>query len=253
MEQIINNFTDAPVKLSVASKGDKEVFDGLYEQYREDRVTLNIAKLEDKRTGKYMTLSTTGFLVMFIMLGASLITTFIHKEKRTRTYYRICSAPVNAGQYIVANAITGLLIVMVQIIIMLLAMRFVFHIDTGVRDTLMFAILFMFGIVAIGTGLLVTAFSSSSYMAGTLGTLIMTPTCMLGGCFWSIDMMPDIMQKIGYFVPQRWAMDAVLKLQSGGEQGDIVINLVILAAFAAALLLTAIFRFSRTQNLQKFV
>ena len=31
---------------------------------------------------------------------------------------------------------------------------------------------------------------------------------MLGGCLWDIDFMPEIMQKIAYFVPQRWAMDA---------------------------------------------
>lgn len=76
---------------------------------------------------------------------------------------------------------------------------------------------------------------------------------MLGGCFWDISLMPDFMQKIGYFVPQRWAMDAIQKLQNGGAQADILLNLIILAAFAAAFILTAIYKFSRTTSLQKFV
>jgi ABC-2 type transport system permease protein len=76
---------------------------------------------------------------------------------------------------------------------------------------------------------------------------------MLGGCFWDISIMPEFMQKIGYFVPQRWALNAIYLLQTGGGQNDILMDLLILAAFAAALVLTAVFKFSRSNNVQRFV
>lgn len=253
VQQRVNSYTDSLYKLSAAAGGDRAAFDKMYGQYGSNTAKLSVIRLEDKRTGRNMALTSVGFLIMFVMLGTGFINMIILKEKRDRTYHRICSAPVNARQYIAGNAITSLLVVVLQIIMIQLAMKFVFRINTGVSDIAMFVILLMFGLVAVGIGLVVTAFSSSSYMASTLSTLVMTPTCMLGGCFWDISQMPDIMQKIGYFVPQRWAMNAISKLQTGGTPGDIFMNLFILGAFAAALILIAVYRFARTSNVQKFV
>lgn len=252
ISQRLNSHTDTLYKLSAAAGGNRILFDTIYAQYKSNPARLTVVKLEDEVTGKNMAQTSVGFLIMFLMLGASFINMIILKEKRDRTYHRICSAPVNARQYIAGNAITSLLVVIAQILIIQVSMKYIFRIDTGISDASMFIILLMFGLVAIGVGLVVTAFSSSSYVASTLSTLIMTPTCMLGGCFWDISQMPDIMQKIGYFVPQRWAMNAINKLQTGGTQSDIYMNLLILAAFAAALLLIAVYRFSRTNNTQKF-
>lgn len=253
IEQSLNSYMDMLQKISVASGGDKALFDNLFADYKKSSAKLTTVKLEDRVTGRNMAFTSIGMLIMFIMMGTQFVNMIILKEKRDRTYHRICSAPVNARQYIAGNAITSLLIVIVQILFIQLIMKYVVRINTGLNDAALFVILLMFGLVAIGTSLVITAFSSSSYMASTLGTLIMTPTCMLGGCFWDISMMPDIMQKIAYFVPQRWAMNAITRLQTGGAIGDISMNLYILAGFALALILVAIYKFARTNNMQKFV
>ncbi len=253
IEQLINSYMGVLERLSAASEGDRALFDKMYEQYEETSIHLNVASLEDKQVGKSMTLTTIGFLIMFMMLGAGFTSFIILKEKRSRTYYRICTAPVNSRQYILANAITSVFIIIVQIVVIQLSMRYVFRINTGISNPEMFIILLMFGLVAIGLGLTITAFSSSSYMAGSLSTLIMTPTCMLGGCFWDVDFMPEFMQKISYFMPQRWAIDAVKKLQNRADFSDVYLNLLVLAAFALALILVAAYKFSKTDNLRKFV
>lgn len=108
-------------------------------------------------------------------------------------------------------------------------------------------------IVLFGVDIHFAAFSSSSYMAGTLSTLIVTPTCLIGGCFWPVYLMPDMMQKIAHFMPQWWVIDAIQHIQSGGRLTDILINIAILLAFTAAFFLLAIFRFSREENVQKFI
>lgn len=252
-EQLLGSYTDVLAKMSAASDGDKVMFSKMYGLYKEGSVMMNVSLLEDKQVEKSMTVTSIGFLIMFMMLGTSFTSMIILKEKRSRTFYRICTAPVNSRQYILANAITSLLIVIIQIIIIQLVMKFVLRIDSGISDPALFVILLMFGLVAIGIGLIITAFSSSSYMAGSLTTLIMTPTCMLGGCFWEIDLMPEFMQKISLFMPQRWAIDAVEKLQKSGAGADIYLNLLVLAAFALALILIASYRFTKTDNLRKFM
>lgn len=253
LEQMLNSHIDSLSRLSKASGGDTAMFDKMYAQQKTDLIKINVVKLKDKVTSKNMTVAAIGFLIMFMMLGTSFTSMLILKEKRNRTYHRICSAPVNSWKYILANALTSLIITIIQILTIQLAMKYVFHIDTGVGDVEMFVILLMFGLVAIGVGLVVAAFSGSSYMASTLSSLIMTPTCMLGGCFWSVGMMPEFMRKLSYFMPQRWAIEAFEKLQAGDSMAGIYLNLFVLFAFALALMLISAYKFSRTSNVQKFV
>ncbi len=253
IEQMINTYTATMLRLSNAAGGDNGAFESMLEQVNKSTIELRVQAVKDKNAGKSMTVTSVGFLIMFIMLGTGLTTMMILKDKRSRTYHRICSAPVSARQYILANSLTSLLISIVQITFILIAMRLVLRIDTGVSGIYMFIILLMFALVAIGLGIVITAFTTSSYMASTLSTLILTPTCMLGGCFWEIGFMPEFMQKISYFVPQRWTIDAITKMQTSGNIADIGLNLLVLAAFALALTVVAIYKFSRIDNVKKFI
>ncbi|HEX2947490.1 MAG TPA: ABC transporter permease [Clostridia bacterium] len=253
LEQMLNSHIGSLLRLSAAAGGDSAKFDKMYSQQKNELIKLDVVKLEDNVSSKNMTLTAIGLLIMFMMLGTSFTSMLILKEKRNRTYHRICSAPVNAWKYILANAVTSLIITIIQILFIQLAMKYLFRIDTGIGDVEMFIILLMFGLVSIGVGLVVTAFSSSSYMASTLSSLIMTPTCMLGGCFWSVSMMPEFMRKLSYFMPQRWAMEALEKLQAGDGISGVYLNLFVLFAFALALMLISAYKFSRTSNVQKFV
>jgi ABC-2 type transport system permease protein len=67
---------------------------------------------------------------------------------------------------------------------------------------------------------------------------------MLGGCFWPVAMMPGYMQKISYLMPQWWALNAIQKMQSGEALNAIQLNIIILLAFASALFLIAVYKFS---------
>ncbi|MMZ68759.1 ABC-2 type transporter [compost metagenome] len=69
-----------------------------------------------------------------------------------------------------------------------------------------------------------------------LNSLIITPTCMLGGCFWPLSVMPDYMQKIANVVPQKWTIQAVETISAGGTLSDIRMPLLILGIMALILL-----------------
>lgn len=253
LENFINLYGQNLSDIVTVSGEDRALFDRLYKGYQEGALKMSVEKLKDERSSKNATVLGLGMLIMFVMLGAGMTSQFILNEKKNRTYYRICSAPVRVREYLAGNAITSLLIVTVQVVFVQLLMKVAFRIETFIPDLVLFLLLFTFGIVATGFGMLITAFSSSSYMAGTLSSLVITPTCMVGGCFWPLEYMPEFMQKIALFMPQRWVLDAVQKLQRGSELSDILLNLVILLAFAAALFLVSIYKFGRTKDVAKFV
>ncbi|MEH7745595.1 ABC transporter permease, partial [Neobacillus drentensis] len=60
-------------------------------------------------------------------------------------------------------------------------------------------------------------------------------------------------QKIADFLPQRWTLDTLTKLQEGNAMSGLYMNFIILFAFAAAFFLIAIYRFSRNHTTQNFV
>ncbi|TXK85848.1 ABC transporter permease [Paenibacillus sp. N3.4] len=59
---------------------------------------------------------------------------------------------------------------------------------------------------------------------------------MLGGCFWLISLMPEWMQKIANFVPQKWAIDAIARMASGQTLSEMWIHMGVLTLFALILL-----------------
>ncbi|WP_368293372.1 ABC transporter permease [Dehalobacter sp. TBBPA1] len=253
LEQFFNLQTRNLKDLAAAAGGDETAFRGLFQEYSSHPLQVSAVELQDESVSKDITLTSFGFLLMFVMFGAGLTSHAILNEKKTRTYHRICASPVSPKEYLSANALSSLIIVTVQTLFIIVALQYLFRIETYVPAILLFFILLLFGLVSIGIGLITTAFSSSSYMAGTLSTLILTPTCMLGGCFWPVSLMPETMQKIAHFMPQWWALDAIRKMQSGSSLSEILMNIAILIAFAVAFFLIAVYRFARENNIQKFV
>ncbi len=253
LENYIKLYTDNIYMLARASGGKRAVFDKLYEGYKNQKVHLEIAKVDDQANDKSIVFTSLGFLIMFVMIGTGNTAEIILKDKRNRTYFRICSAPVKPGEYVLSNAITNIIIVLIQICLLIFIMRWVFKINTYVPDWQMVVILGCFGLVAISIGMMIVALARSSYEAGVASTLVITPSCMLAGCFWPVEYMPAIMQKISYFIPQRWALDAVQALQRGAFFHDVAGNLVVLMAFAAVFFVLSAYRFSTTDDVSRFI
>ncbi|MMZ59193.1 ABC-2 type transporter [compost metagenome] len=91
-------------------------------------------------------------------------------------------------------------------------------------------------LVAMGISSAVAGLIRNTQQASIINSLIITPTCMIGGCFWPISFMPEFMQKAANFVPQKWTIEAVEILSSGNGLSDITVPLLILGLMALILL-----------------
>lgn len=253
IESYANVYVQNLRDIAESAAGNKNSFDRMYDDFRQEKMSLKLNKVQDQAKSKGMSSQSIGFLIMFMMIGAGTAAEMILREKRSRTYYRICSAPVSSRTYILGNVLANILIILLQILLTLVLLTKAFRINTYIPFPELFAILACFGLVAVGLGLLIVAFSSNSMQAGTLQTLIITPTSMLAGCFWPISMMPKGMQRLADFLPQTWAIGAIQKLQQGESFSKILINLTIVLAFALVFFLIAAYRFSKDDDMRMFV
>jgi len=253
IQNYINYYIKNLLDMSKASSGNKETLNKMYEGYKNSDLKLNVEKVEDKTQGKIVIMTSLGFLLMFIMIGTNTTSTLMLKERKNRTYYRICSAPVNIRNYILGNVLANLLIVIVQVSLVVLVAEKILKINTYVPFYMLIGILTVFGLVSIALGVLIVSVSNSTAQAGYMANLIITPTSMLGGCFWPVDIMPGPVKALADFMPQKWALDAISKIQYGGSLYDIRLNIAILFGFIAAFFLIAIYNMNHREKVRSFV
>ncbi|WP_027408963.1 ABC transporter permease [Anoxybacteroides tepidamans] len=245
----INNIS----ALGKIANGDERTFWQMYERYQQSPFRTSVHPLKDTSKNIGMTYQTIGYLLMIMLFSAGSLAEMIVREKENRTYFRLLSAPINGNKYILSNIIVNMIVMTGQIMITLVMMDQVFHIKTNIAFWQMAAILMLFSLVAIGIAFITVAFANSSASAGAMQNLIVVPTCMLSGCFWPADIMPTFVQKIANFLPQRWALDALLKLQQGHSFGSLYLNLLIILAFALIFFLVSAYKFGRNNNVNNFV
>ncbi|MGY5346064.1 ABC transporter permease [Paenibacillus glucanolyticus] len=178
----------------------------------------------------------TGFTLMFMMTLISSVVSMIMDDRRQRTLSRMYTAPVRAYQIALGNFLGSLVVGSMQVVIVLVLSRYVLRYDYGIPLLLHFLILMAFMLVSLGVASTVAGLIRNGQNAAMINSMIVTPTCMLGGCFWPLAIMPDFMQKIANFIPQKWAIEAVETAATGGTLSDIGLPLAVLGLMAVILL-----------------
>ncbi|AWB43209.1 ABC transporter permease [Paenibacillus sp. CAA11] len=180
--------------------------------------------------------SITGFTLLFLMGLISSTVTLIIEDRTEGTMARMFTAPVRSWEIALGNFLGSCTVGILQILIILSLSRYVLGYDYQVPFLPHFLVLAAFMLVAMGIASTVGGMVRSPQTAGTINTLILTPTCMLGGCFWPLSIMPDFMQRIADFIPQKWAIEAVDKMSAGGGWSSIGFPMLILGLMAVLLL-----------------
>ncbi|HDX9590346.1 TPA: ABC transporter permease [Bacillus pseudomycoides] len=253
IKSYLYNYIDNITAISKVAQDDQSKFDQMYAGYQKNSFKLTAHTLKDISKNKDMTNQTVGYLMMFMLFSAVNFSELILKEKENRTYFRLLSTPIDGRKYILSNVAVNMVIMMVQIIVTVLFMTNVFHIDPNIPLIVMIGLLMIFGLIAIGLSLAIVSFAKNSTSANAMQNIIITPTCLLAGCFFPFEIMPETVQKIAEFLPQRWLLDTITKLQQGTQFVDIYLNILILFAFAISFFLIAIYKFGRNNDARNFI
>ncbi len=167
-----------------------------------------------------------GLLLAFLFVQAMSVTRLILKDKEDGTYYRIRTTLVSEFTYTMGNLISALILLSIQILLTLSIVVGVLKIDLYVSFSQLYLLLMLFGFGSVAIGLFIIGIANSHQQASNISTLILTPTCMLGGCYWPITIMPGFMQKLAWFTPQYWTMAAFKAI--GSNLAPVAINLLVI-------------------------
>ncbi len=189
----------------------------------------------NNKSGSSVAAIAIGMLLMSLMFVSNSSGAKMNDDKKNGMYQRIIASSISRRRYSLESMLTLFVIVSLKIVGVMLIIMFVLGGSFGENPMNVLIALLAFGLVAVSITNLINAISKDRKQAMTISVLITTPVCMLGGCFWPIEITPKVMQYFSNFVPTTWAVRAINKMMLGLSLYDIRIELAILLLFALAM------------------
>jgi ABC-2 type transport system permease protein len=192
-----------------------------------------------------------GFLVLFLWFVVVQGSRTLIDEKENMTFYRILGTPVKYCKFLACKCVSVYIYGMVNIIIVLLAGKFLLHSDWAGNAAFTGGILALYLFALTGITMLFVLFVKKQQQLTALASMIIMATGILGGTFFPIEIAPHFIQTLSKITPQNWAMSA---LTSGAGDAAIshgwLLSTVIFAG-VGLIAMTAVFSLSKTKILLK--
>ncbi len=238
---ILNNVAQSTV-------GNEDQFYEAMRSYEQGNLKILDKTIDKGMSSNRMIFQYLGFLVMGILSLGTIGCSFIVEDKKSNMDERLFSAPLSRKSYMIQNILSGILIAFVQITILIGFLKVVLKLNVDYRLIQLYIIMILFGLVSVALGIFLNSISKNSRQFSFIGTLILTPFCMLGGCFWPREIMPKLLINISKFVPTTWVMEAFRKILLGNNINDLFYEISILFLFAVVFLILSSWKSSEVKK-----
>jgi ABC-2 type transport system permease protein len=172
-----------------------------------------VIQKEESKTGSVSMLA-IGFTIMFMMFGISGAASTILDEKIGGTWQRLLTSPTSKGQVMIGYLFSYFMMGAIQLFVLMVVMNLIYGSMWGnLIYFVPFAALVILTIV--GFGLMMASIVKTRQQASALSAVLIVSTCMLGGVYWPLEIVPEFMQQIAKAVPQSWMITGFREIVSG--------------------------------------
>ncbi len=183
------------------------------------------------------------FIVMFLVTS---ITTL--RERRSGTLERLLTLPLGKGDFIGGYAIAFGLLASLQAVVAVAWSVWVCGLDVEGSVWMLVLVAVVNGLLGTMLGLLASAFATTEFQVVQFMPIIVAPQILLGGIFLPRDQMPEALRVISDWLPLSYSIDAMGLVQSDGDAGEVLLDVLVVAAFSlGALVLAALTLRRRTR------
>ena len=199
-------------------------------------VSLNAQFAGRKPVPSGFNFSLPGNLVMFLMMNLLIFGgATMSAERSNGVIKRLMACPV-ARLELVMGKIYGLILLgLTQILFLLVAGKFLFHVNLGANLPAVIVTLLLLAWVAGSLGVMVGSLVAAPDRVNGICVLSSLLMAAMGGCWWPLEIGPPGLKTVALCFPTGWALQALHQLISfGGDFSSVLIPLAVLAAFGAA-------------------
>ena len=207
-------------------------------------VTFPEEQVGDRERPNASNFTLSGYLTMFIFFAAALSAEAIARERRNQTLERLLTNGVRRESIILGKFLTGAYRGVMQVVVLWGVGIVAFGIDLGASPLAVVLISLAIVFTSSAFGVMLAALVRTAEGASSVGVLVSLVLAPLGGSWWPLFITPDWMQALGKLTPHGWANTAFNNLMLfHADFGDVVINMVAVAAFGVVFLIVAFTRF----------
>jgi ABC-2 type transport system permease protein len=189
-----------------------------------------------------------GLIAVIMMLITSLLTSLtVAREWETGTMEQLISTPVRRSELILGKLAPYFVIGMVDMLLSVLAGRFLFEVPIRGSLLLLFSVSAIYLVGALALGIFISAMAKSQLLASQAAFVAtFLPAFLLSGFMFDIGNMPKAMQVVTYFIPARYFVTFLRGLYlKGTGLAQLWPECLLMTAFAALMLLLAIRSFKK--------
>ena len=197
------------------------------------------------RSSVYIVPGIIGVLLSLTLLAITSIA--IVREREKGTFEQLVVTPISKTDIMLGKVLPFVVVGYVQMACILILGRVLFNIPIRGSVTLLFVISLGFIVANLGIGLLVSTLVKTQIQAIQLSIFFLMPNILLSGFMFPREAMPPVAQWIAYALPLTYYL-TVLRgiLLKGIGINHLWHETLILAAFATALIVVSVNRFSKT-------
>ncbi len=207
-------------------------------------VSVDMVYGEDAEFIDFFAPGVMGLAAMMATFMLSIIS-FVH-ERSTGTLDRLLTTPVTEGEVVAGYALAFGFVALVQSTVILTAALVLFGIQVQGSILLALLIILALGIGSQGMGFLLSSIARNEFQAIQFMPIILFPSILLAGVFWPLEAVPDMLRPVSYFIPLTYAVEGCRSVMiRGWGLEEVWVQLLILAVFAAAMLVLSAYSLKR--------
>lgn len=207
-----------------------------------DRATITAANVEpqfdlmEKEVNannlRYIEFLLPGLIALSIMQMSVFSVAFVFTQyKEKGVLKRILATPMKPFQFVAANAITRLMISVVQALIFILVALLLFKVHVVGSYILLLFVVILGALMFLGLGFTISGLAKTVDSVPAIANLIVFPMLFLGGTFFAVSNMPPWLQAFAQFLPLTYFSSALREIMTKGAgifdiQGDIMAMII---------------------------
>ncbi len=193
-----------------------------------------------------------GYFFVFMLTGISFL-----RERVGGTLERLLSTPVSRAEIVLGYSLGFGFFATLQVIVLTLfvlgridvppigplpAFTIGLAIQSAGSPVIAFLITILLSLGAVNLGIFLSTFARSELQIIQFIPLVIIPQGLLGGIFWPVDRLPDVLQVVAHALPMAYAVDGLKAVMlRGADLTDAAVRLdvLVLAGIAALFVVLA--------------
>ena len=227
-----------------------ELMEGMSDVMESIEINIEDVVLEGRKSINSADYYAVAMMTMFILFAAGQGGRMLLEEKDNLTYQRMVVAGTTKFEILSGKLIAVFLIAIFQIAVMITFTHFALKVEWGdLKLVALISIAAASAIAGLGTFVGSLTYVAGNYkMANIFESAIIQGMALLGGSFFPIDIMPEIMQKLSFLSLNGIALKAYLKVISGYGLSEVLNYILILIVTGAAFTILSVMILNRKEG-----